>query len=155
MLISTATLAIALVLQAPAGAAPSQRPGRVAHSGPFTAARFREHAAFLASDELQGRKAGSAAAARAAEYIAARFEEARLVPAGDGRTYFQAFTLPDGSRCRNVLGVLPARARWPGSTSSSRPTSITWGRAPLRPATRAMRSTTARTTTPRASPRCS
>ena len=29
------------------------------------------------------------------------------MPAGDARTSFQAFTLPDGSRCRNVLAVLP------------------------------------------------
>ncbi len=107
MQLATATLALALLLQAPPGAVRVGGAETGRESRPFTAARFREHAAFLASDELRGRKAGSAGAAKAAEYIAARFGEARLVPVGDGQTYFQAFTLPDGSRCRNVLGVLP------------------------------------------------
>lgn len=45
---------------------------------------------FLASDELQGRETGTAAEKKAAEYIAARFEEMGLIPKGESG-YFQDF----------------------------------------------------------------
>ena len=44
---------------------------------------------FLASDAMEGRDTGSAAYQRAAEYVAKRFEAARLKPAGENGTYFQ------------------------------------------------------------------
>ncbi|QEH34413.1 Aminopeptidase YwaD precursor [Aquisphaera giovannonii] len=91
--------ALAVVLAEPC--LPADEPG------PFTAARFREHVAFLASDALEGRKAGSEGAAKAADYIAERFRAAGLSPAGDAGTYFQAFTARRDLRCRNVVGVLP------------------------------------------------
>ena len=38
---------------------------------------------------MEGRDTGSAAYQRAAEYVAARFKAAGLLPAGDDGTYFQ------------------------------------------------------------------
>lgn len=63
------------------------------------AAKFDENAAFvhvevLAADEMNGRQAGSGDDLRAAEYIAAQFEEVGLLPAGDEGTYFQTFSIP-------------------------------------------------------------
>ncbi len=46
---------------------------------------------YLTSEELQGRRAGTEGARRAAEYIAKQFAAAGLEPAGDGETYFQQF----------------------------------------------------------------
>ena len=43
----------------------------------------------LSNDAMQGRDTGSAAYQRAAEYVAARFKAAGLLPAGDDGTYFQ------------------------------------------------------------------
>ncbi len=48
----------------------------------------------LCARELAGREAGTPAGRQAAEYIAGRFEALGLEPAGDGGTYFQAFTVP-------------------------------------------------------------
>jgi hypothetical protein len=91
-----ATLALALgPWAAPSGAA-----------DPFDAARFREHAAALAADELEGRDVGTPGAARAADYIAAQFRADGLEPLGDGGTSFQDFKFND-LRARNVLAILP------------------------------------------------
>ncbi|MEL6863101.1 MAG: M20/M25/M40 family metallo-hydrolase [Bacteroidota bacterium] len=46
---------------------------------------------YLASDYLQGRKTGTEGETLAANYIAHRFQEIGLQPAGDENTYFQAF----------------------------------------------------------------
>jgi Zn-dependent M28 family amino/carboxypeptidase len=43
----------------------------------------------LSGDAMEGRDTGSAAYERAAEYVAKRFKEAGLLPAGDDGTYFQ------------------------------------------------------------------
>jgi hypothetical protein len=51
------------------------------------------HITFLASDSLQGREAGSANEAIAANYIADHFRDFGLEPAGDSETYFQEFTI--------------------------------------------------------------
>jgi len=51
------------------------------------------HITFLASDSLQGREAGSANEAIAANYIADHFRDFGLEPAGDNETYFQEFTI--------------------------------------------------------------
>lgn len=74
---------------------------------PFTAARFREHAVYLAADALEGRRAGSESGAKAADYIARKFQAGGMLPLGDGRTYFQAFSLGGGVRARNVLAINP------------------------------------------------
>ncbi|MDO8629009.1 MAG: hypothetical protein Q7R41_00815, partial [Phycisphaerales bacterium] len=55
------------------------------------AERFQAHVNYLASDEREGRGVGSKGIEQAAEYIAAKFKEAGLEPAGDGGTYFQTF----------------------------------------------------------------
>ena len=67
----------------------------------------------LASDEMEGRLAGSPGAYCAGEYIAARFKQMGLAPAGDGGGYFQPVQLassinphaPSGTG-RNVLALL-------------------------------------------------
>jgi hypothetical protein len=47
----------------------------------------------LSGDDMEGRDTGSAAYQRAAEYVAVRFRQAGLQPAGDGGTYFQQVAL--------------------------------------------------------------
>jgi hypothetical protein len=51
----------------------------------------RHHVRYLASDELEGRKAGTEANRTAARYIAGEFKRFGLLPAGDNNTYFQEF----------------------------------------------------------------
>ena len=53
-----------------------------------------KHVEYLASDELQGRRSGTPGGQKAGDYIAARFAEYGLQPAGSGNTYFQSFTTP-------------------------------------------------------------
>jgi Zn-dependent M28 family amino/carboxypeptidase len=55
--------------------------------------RIREDVKFLASDPLEGRGVGSRGEELAIEYIARQFEKARLKPAGERGTYFQAVPL--------------------------------------------------------------
>ncbi len=52
-------------------------------------ARAFAHIAFLASDELKGRKAGTPEYRRAAEYVAAEMQKAGLKPGGENGTWFQ------------------------------------------------------------------
>ncbi|RNC83798.1 MAG: M28 family peptidase [Balneola sp.] len=54
---------------------------------------IESHITFLASDELEGREAGTASEATAANYIADHFRDFGLEPAGDDRTFFQEFTI--------------------------------------------------------------
>ncbi|GAB6167036.1 hypothetical protein JCM19992_30360 [Thermostilla marina] len=58
--------------------------------------------AYLASDELEGREAGTSGGRRAGDWIAARLTELGLTPAGT-EGYFQPF----GNDYRNVLAYLP------------------------------------------------
>ncbi len=62
-------------------------------SGDITPADIEKHITFLASDSLQGREAGSANEAIAANYIADNFRDFGLEPAGDNETFFQEFTI--------------------------------------------------------------
>jgi hypothetical protein len=57
---------------------------------------YLEHVKFLASENLEGRGNGSRGLESAAEYIAAKFREAGLEPAGDGGTFFQGFEMTTG-----------------------------------------------------------
>ena len=50
---------------------------------------IEEHIAFLASEELKGREAGTADEAKAANYIADLFRNSGLEPAGDDQTFFR------------------------------------------------------------------
>lgn len=49
------------------------------------------HVKYLASDELEGRRAGTDGNRKAAEYIARQFERFGLSPAGTGGSFFQTF----------------------------------------------------------------
>ncbi len=60
----------------------------------ITAAELREHVRYLASDELEGRGAGTEGSRKAREYIAQLFAEWQLAPRGANGTYFQTFTFP-------------------------------------------------------------
>ena len=51
----------------------------------------------LSGDDMEGRDTGSAAYQRAAEYVAGRFREAGLQPAGDGGTYYQSVAIHEVS----------------------------------------------------------
>ncbi len=55
-----------------------------------------EHLAYLADDEREGRQPGTSGGLAAGDYIAARFAEYGLEPAGVNDTYFQPFTAPYG-----------------------------------------------------------
>ena len=58
---------------------------------PIPADRFEQHVAFLADDTLAGRGTGSAGLNAAADYVAAEFKAAGLVPYGDGGDWYQHF----------------------------------------------------------------
>jgi membrane dipeptidase len=64
---------------------PGLRPATVRPDGN----RAQEHLRFLASDKMKGRRSGTAEYRKAAEYVAARFKEYGLEPAGDKGTWFQ------------------------------------------------------------------
>ena len=66
---------------------------------------LKKHAAYLASDELEGRCAGYPGNDKAADYIAEVMQKAGLKPAGDDGTYFQKFRL-SGRETRNVIGLI-------------------------------------------------
>ena len=73
-----------------------------------TPAMLEAEMRFIASDEMQGRKAGTPYAEIAARYIAEGWRAAGVQPvpsAEDG--YFQTVPLPDGASTRNVLGLIP------------------------------------------------
>ncbi|MEA2005136.1 MAG: M28 family peptidase, partial [Acidobacteriota bacterium] len=78
---------------------------------------FDEQAAWsyikdLASDSMQGRRSGQLGAVMAEEYIASRFKEWGLEPAGDDGTYFQNFTIEHSHVEEGVtLEVITDRAR--------------------------------------------
>lgn len=55
-------------------------------------AAIEAHMAYLASDDLEGREAGTPGYELAAEYVAAEFKKIGLTPAGDNDTYFQPIT---------------------------------------------------------------
>lgn len=83
---------------------------------------LREHVEWLASDQLQGRLAGTINESESANYIADRFLEYGVLPSGDNRTYFQQFTLSgpmadvmgvDNHLSRNVVGRIE-RSEYPG-----------------------------------------
>lgn len=64
----------------------------------ITAAELRKHVKYLASDALEGRKAGSKGAEKAEQYIADEFKSYGLKPVGDHGTYLQKFEFVAGVR---------------------------------------------------------
>src|SRR5688572_14459142 len=72
----------------------------------ITVQDLRAHIEFLASDELQGREAGTEFNDIAGRYVASQFERIGLAQVCDGgKSWFQPFTF--GKRTsRNVIGLL-------------------------------------------------
>lgn len=95
--LTLALFAVTCVVWTPAGQPAAQ---------PFSADAYLAHVKYLASDELEGRKPGTPGIELAAEYIAARFKEAGLKPAGDNATYFQSFELTDGRKLADDAALL-------------------------------------------------
>jgi hypothetical protein len=77
----------------------------------FTAARFRAHVAYLASDELEGRGVGSAGSAKAMQYLIRHFQEAGLKGLGSHDNWYQEFPFGNSQKiiARNVLAVFPGQ----------------------------------------------
>lgn len=72
----------------------------------ITPEELRQHVAYLASDELEGRASGEPGLRMAAAYLAAYLETYGLKPAGDDGTYFQKFRVSGKKSAHNVLGLL-------------------------------------------------
>lgn len=64
-------------------------------------ANIKEHVNYLASDKLEGRRAGTEGENLAANYISDKFQRSRIKPKGNGDTYFQFFDIPDGKKLSN------------------------------------------------------
>jgi hypothetical protein len=80
----------------------------------FSEKRMLEHIEFLASKEMRGRGLGTPELDRAADYIAAEFKKAGLIPGGDQDSYFQAWDQTGGKdkqqiTLKNVIAILPGK----------------------------------------------
>jgi hypothetical protein len=78
----------------------------------ITTREILHHIKYLASDELQGRRAGTEFADKAAEYVAEEFQEYGLKPLGDNRSFYQEFEFVSGVKLgeKNALVVsVPTR----------------------------------------------
>lgn len=62
----------------------------------ITAADLRHHISILASEEMDGRRTGTAGEQRATDYVASVFASLGLAPAGDDGTFFQQFAFTAG-----------------------------------------------------------
>ncbi|MFQ5585929.1 MAG: M20/M25/M40 family metallo-hydrolase, partial [Thermodesulfobacteriota bacterium] len=89
----------------------------------FSEERMMEVIRFLAAEERKGRGFGTPELDRAAEFIAARFRDAGLQPAGDGKgSYFQEWKARGGepereAAMKNVIAVIPgSRPEWEGQS---------------------------------------
>ncbi len=97
--------------------APLARPESV-----FSGERLQAHVRALAAPEMEGRGVGTEGVAKAAGYIAERFQQAGLQPGGGDGTFFHSWSEdggPDGGSVmlRNVIGVLPGtRSDWEGES---------------------------------------
>lgn len=94
--------ALAAVRAAPVAARAEAATPRAAASAGLTpeivAGELRAHVNHLASDALEGRLVGSEGSRLAADYIAARLNEAGLKPFGENDTFFQTFEFNSGVR---------------------------------------------------------
>jgi aminopeptidase N len=77
----------------------------------FSQKSMMEAIKFLSSDELKGRGLGTEGLDRAAEFIAGKFQEAGLKPAGNTEgSFFQIWKDADlNMELKNVVGVIPGR----------------------------------------------
>ncbi len=89
-----------------------QAQGRAAAMGSITVAELRDHIHYLASDLLEGRAAFERGFMLAAEYGAAQFRAAGLIPmftdSGGAPSYFQQIRFENTT---NVVGLLPGTDR--------------------------------------------
>ncbi len=74
--------------------------------------RIRADVARLAADDWEGRRAGTAGADHAADWIAAEFAAIGLAPAGDAGTYFQSFSFIDGVTLGRGNALGSGEQRW-------------------------------------------
>jgi len=72
----------------------SPKPAAATAASEFDGARAKAHVDYLADPVRAGRYSGSAGYLDAATYVAERFREVGLEPAGDSGTFFQHFTMP-------------------------------------------------------------
>jgi aminopeptidase N len=83
----------------------------------FSKERMLRTVSFLTQPQLKGRGLGTEGLDRAAEYIAEKFREAGLEPAGAEKgSYFQAWEenvvgLGHGIKMKNVVGVIPGKKK--------------------------------------------
>jgi aminopeptidase N len=78
----------------------------------FSADRMMKTVSYLASDELQGRGAGSPGLNKAADYIVEKFTSIGLLPGADDGTYLQVFNevvnaKGDKAPVKNIIGIIP------------------------------------------------
>ncbi|UCG38423.1 MAG: M20/M25/M40 family metallo-hydrolase [bacterium] len=103
----------------PMGELPPRQPV-VERPIPFSAERMLRDIRVLAGPELEGRRAGSEGARRAADHIAGQFREAGLQPGGEDGGWFTTWTEGEGPEAvtyRNVVAVLPgSRSGWAGQS---------------------------------------
>lgn len=95
--------ALAALQAAPAATAPSKvTASPTTSAGRLTAAiaadDLQAHVTHLASDALEGRLVGSEGSRLAADYIAARLNDAGLTPMGENGSFFQSFEFNSGVR---------------------------------------------------------
>jgi hypothetical protein len=81
---------------------------------------------YLASDNLEGRRAGTKGESLAADFISNKFKEIGLLPKGASDSYFQPFTVTDGKKIGNstILSInkkvlVPEKDFFPISNSSN------------------------------------
>ncbi|HKF59359.1 MAG TPA: M28 family peptidase [Blastocatellia bacterium] len=116
MLLGVAGLLIAPVTRIALPGLASQAAARASQAtsvSSISTEHLRDHVRFLASDELQGRRAGTPEADRAAEYIAAQFKKYGLAPvAASG--FLQPFTFVSGVKLGDGNYL---RVKTPGATN--------------------------------------
>jgi hypothetical protein len=66
-----------------------------------TVANLQSHIGYLASDKLEGRRAGTDGERLAGEYISQKFKDAGLQPKGDDG-FYQSFEIYDGKQINNA-----------------------------------------------------
>ena len=74
--------------------------GQPAMPAPFTAERFREHIAYLASDELEGRDVGSEGSKKAMDYIVRHLKSSGVKSLAAADSWLQEFSY--GTRVRSL-----------------------------------------------------
>jgi hypothetical protein len=88
------------------------------HAQEFSAGEIQRHIKILANDSLEGRGTGTRGERMAAAYIQQAFKTFKLKPAGEGKSYLQAFPFRagahgegEGGTAYNVVGLLDNNAK--------------------------------------------